>query len=160
MLAACRRALSSRLHVLVANAIDVATRIARDARPDVIVIDTGSCAGATGLDVLSDLKVVAPFAHIIVWSAYLSTEMTVQAMRMGAGDVRTKPVEPSVLLRWIEDGHWPASLETTATLDRVQWEYVRRVVDDCNGNISEAARRLGVQRLTLRRHLERSRPRR
>ena len=37
---------------------------------------------------------------------------------------------------------------------RVQWEYVHKVLVDANGNISAAARRLGIHRQSLQRKLK------
>jgi two-component system, response regulator RegA len=39
------------------------------------------------------------------------------------------------------------------TLDRVEWEHINRVLMECGGNVSEAARLLGLHRRTLQRKL-------
>ena len=39
------------------------------------------------------------------------------------------------------------------TLARVEWEHIHRVLTDCNGNISQAARLLGLHRRSLQRKL-------
>jgi two-component system response regulator RegA len=39
------------------------------------------------------------------------------------------------------------------SLDRVEWEHINRVLADCDGNISEPARALGLHRRTLQRKL-------
>jgi two-component system response regulator RegA len=39
------------------------------------------------------------------------------------------------------------------SLDRVEWEHINRVLMDCGGNVSEAARVLGLHRRTLQRKL-------
>jgi len=39
------------------------------------------------------------------------------------------------------------------SLDRVEWEHINRVLADCDGNISEAARVLGLHRRSLQRKL-------
>ena len=39
------------------------------------------------------------------------------------------------------------------TLARVEWEHINRVLADCGGNISEAARVLGIHRRSLQRKL-------
>ncbi|MCB1571587.1 MAG: helix-turn-helix domain-containing protein, partial [Xanthomonadales bacterium] len=38
-------------------------------------------------------------------------------------------------------------------LKRLEWEHIQRVLTECEGNISEAARRLGLHRRTLQRKL-------
>jgi two-component system response regulator RegA len=39
------------------------------------------------------------------------------------------------------------------SLARVEWEHLNRVLTDCDGNISEAARQLGLHRRSLQRKL-------
>ena len=39
------------------------------------------------------------------------------------------------------------------SLARAEWEHINRVLSDCGGNISEAARRLGIHRRSLQRKL-------
>ena len=47
----------------------------------------------------------------------------------------------------------PRSPETVPTLARVEWEHMQRVISDCGGNISQAARLLGIHRRSLQRKL-------
>ncbi len=44
------------------------------------------------------------------------------------------------------------------SLKRVEWEHLQRVLADTGGNISEAARRLGIERRTLQRKLFKNPP--
>jgi two-component system response regulator RegA len=39
------------------------------------------------------------------------------------------------------------------SLARVEWEHINRVLADAGGNVSEAARRLGLHRRSLQRKL-------
>lgn len=39
------------------------------------------------------------------------------------------------------------------SLARTEWEHINRVLADCDGNISETAKRLGIHRRTLQRKL-------
>ena len=45
------------------------------------------------------------------------------------------------------------------SLARTEWEHIQRVLADCSGNISEAARRLGLHRRSLQRKLGKNPPR-
>jgi two-component system, response regulator RegA len=40
------------------------------------------------------------------------------------------------------------------SLARAEWEHIHRVLSDCAGNVSEAARRLGIHRRSLQRKLQ------
>jgi ActR/RegA family two-component response regulator len=44
------------------------------------------------------------------------------------------------------------------SLERVQWEYIHAVLNSCAGNVSEAARQLGIHRQSLQRMLRRHPP--
>ena len=44
------------------------------------------------------------------------------------------------------------------TLARVEWEHINRVLSDCGGNISKAARVLGIHRRSLQRKLQKYPP--
>ena len=44
------------------------------------------------------------------------------------------------------------------SLARAEWEHIHRVLSDCGGNISEAARRLGIHRRSLQRKLQKYAP--
>ena len=46
----------------------------------------------------------------------------------------------------------------TPSLARAEWEHIQRVLTDCGGNISEAARRLGIHRRSLQRKLQKYPP--
>jgi two-component system response regulator RegA len=47
----------------------------------------------------------------------------------------------------------------TPSLAKVVWEHIERVLADCDGNISESARRLGITRRTLQLKLKKNPPR-
>jgi two-component system response regulator RegA len=44
------------------------------------------------------------------------------------------------------------------SLARVEWEHIQRVLTDCGGNISQAARLLGIHRRSLQRKLSKYPP--
>ena len=44
------------------------------------------------------------------------------------------------------------------SLARAEWEHIQRVLSDCGGNVSEAARRLGIHRRSLQRKLQKFAP--
>jgi two-component system response regulator RegA len=46
------------------------------------------------------------------------------------------------------------------SLERIQWEYIRAVLGSCDGNVSQAARQLGIYRQSLQRMLRRHPPHR
>src|SRR5690606_25745196 len=89
-------------------------------------------------------------------SAYLSVESAVAAVRAGLDAVLFKPVTAREILRRLgaaTDGTEPEP----ETLEDAEREHIARVLADCRGNITIAARRLGIYRSSLQRRLRRLR---
>jgi two-component system response regulator RegA len=111
----------------------------------------------SGLDVVRALHAAAPAAKIVVLTGYGSIPTALEAVRLGATHYLTKPVGvDEVVAGFAGGGATPASAEhpdTVPSLERVEWEHINRVLADSGGNISEAARRLGLHRRSLQRKL-------
>ena len=65
--------------------------------------------------------------------------------------------EPAARVRGLADAFWRDI--DTPSLARAEWEHIQRVLADCDGNISESARRLGIHRRSLQRKLQKYPPR-
>jgi two-component system, response regulator RegA len=160
LLAACGRALRRVAQLTTATTIQIARQVARTTTLVGVIVDW-QLDGENGIDLVRELKEAQPARKVLLWSAYASARVATAAIRAGADDVIEKPVEPRAILRWFETGSWHVDETTpTPTLERMTWQYMRRVYEDCGGNLSEAARQLGVDRATLRVHLQKSAPRR
>jgi two-component system response regulator RegA len=152
------RALRARgVEVAEAASVADAARAAHALRPQRALIDLRMADGS-GLDVLALLRRDFPSAACIVLTGYGSIATAVEAVRRGAFDYLTKPVDADDVLRAFEpsaeDDEVAASVPS---LQRVEWEHIQRVLADCDGNVSKAARLLGLHRRTLQRKLA-SRP--
>jgi two-component system response regulator RegA len=134
----------------VASARDV-LGVARTFRPDKAVLDLRMPDGS-GLDVLSELQRELPALRSIVLTGYGSIATALEAVRRGAFDYLTKPVDADELLRAFAERAEDVAA-TVPSLQRVEWEHIQRVLADCGGNVSKAARLLGVHRRTLQRKL-------
>jgi two-component system response regulator RegA len=132
--------------------------VARAFRPDRAVVDLRMTDGS-GLDVLSELQHELPALASIVLTGYGSIATALEAVRRGAIDYLTKPVDADDVLRAF-DASGEQAAETVPSLHRVEWEHIQRVLADCDGNVSKAARLLGVHRRTLQRKLAIRPPRR
>ncbi|HPD92165.1 MAG TPA: helix-turn-helix domain-containing protein, partial [Pararhodobacter sp.] len=53
----------------------------------------------------------------------------------------------------------PEPPENPMSADRVRWEHIQRVYEQCDRNVSETARRLSMHRRTLQRILAKRSPR-
>jgi two-component system, response regulator RegA len=107
-----------------------------------------------GLDVVRGVKIAAPGARVVVLTGYGSIATALEAVRLGASDYLTKPVDADDVTRAITDQN---SRESTSqrppTLARVEWEHINRVLLDCSGNVTATARALGIHRRSLQRKL-------
>lgn len=111
--------------------------------------------GESGLAVVADLAEIHPALQMVILTGYASIATAVQAVRLGAVNYLAKPANADQILAAFHPEtpeERPADSETPS-LAQVEWEHIHRVLSDCGGNISEAARRLGVHRRSLQRKL-------
>lgn len=112
---------------------------------------------------ISALCAVQPAARLIMLTGYASIPATVQAMRSGAVNLLAKPVGVrEVVVAMEEDSGESDDMIMDARpmgLKRLEWEYMQRVLAEHEGNVSAAARSLGIHRRTLQRKLEKRAPR-
>jgi two-component system, response regulator RegA len=143
--------------VLAAASVAEALELAERTTPDFASIDL-RMPGASGLELVRRLTALHPNARVVVLTGYGSIATAVEAVKLGAADYLTKPADANDLLRAFgvsgaampDTG--PAAAEVPS-LARVEWEHISRVVTDCGGNISQAARLLRMQRRSLQRKL-------
>jgi two-component system response regulator RegA len=113
----------------------------------------------SGLEVVRALKQRHPAIVVVVLTGYGSIATALEAVRLGAAHYLTKPATADEILssfaRAAGVGEASAELEPdeVPSLDRVEWEHINRVLADSGGNVSEAARRLGLHRRSLQRKL-------
>ncbi len=147
----------------VREAGDFAESIAacRDDPPEMAVVDL-RIPGPDGLEVVRALLEIEPAMRVVVLTGYGSIATALKSVRLGAVHYLTKPAYPDEIVAALESkaGDEPAVRPATETeapsLARVEWEHIQRVLTDCDGNISEAARRLGLHRRSLQRKLNRA----
>jgi two-component system response regulator RegA len=114
----------------------------------------------SGLALIPRLLAIAPSMRILLLTGYASIATAVEAIKRGAWDYLAKPVEADAVARALlasgatEVAPRPELPETPLRLRRIEWEHIQRTLRECGGNISEAARRLGIHRRTLQRKLE------
>lgn len=152
------RALRDRgLDVRTAASVTEAREEAHRESPEMAVVDLRMPDG-TGLELLRDLIELDPNTRVVMLTGWGSIATAVEAMRLGAHHYLPKPADADDILAAFDKGDNPP-LEPTRdyeapSLARAEWEHIQRVLTDTGGNISEAARRLGVHRRTLQRKLQ------
>jgi two-component system, response regulator RegA len=142
-----------------AASVPEALRLAEDA-PEYAVVDLRIGDGS-GLEVVRALVAKDPATRIVMLTGYGSIATAVEAMRLGAVHYLTKPADADEILNALRRGETsssPAVPGETLSLARAEWEHINRVLVDVAGNISEAARRLGLHRRSLQRKLSKYPP--
>lgn len=131
------------------------SRIASDP-PEFAVLDL-RLSGGYGLDLIAALKAADANTRIVVLTGYGSIATAVDAVRRGATQYLTKPADADAILAAFDEdasaGVTTVDALKPMSLDRVEWEHINRVLVDSGGNISEAARLLGLHRRSLQRKL-------
>ncbi len=130
-------------------------------RPGYAVIDL-RLAGERGLEVLKELKELLPECRAVVLTGYGSIATAVEAVKLGAAHYLTKPVDPDAIVKAFEATEGDPTVTVSMSppsLARHEREYIEYVLAATGGNISEAARRLGLHRQSLQRKLRKYPPR-
>ena len=148
--------------VRTAGSAEEALRTAGHDTPELAVVDL-RMPGKSGLELVRDLVALDPSTKIVVLTGYGSIATAVDAIKLGAAHYLAKPADADDLIAAFERTDAPPLAATATdyaapTLARAEWEHINRVLSDCGGNISEAARRLGVHRRSLQRKLSRWAP--
>lgn len=157
LLASWARTISRERTVHTASDPVTARKLAEEHGFDLAIIDLRLRTGS-GLELIKQLRRSHPGSSVVLCSGYLSIEAAVAGVRAGADLVVFKPVTFKEILRRLEEPDEPPELDDTPTLARAEWEHIMRVLADCNGNISMAARRLGIYRSSLQRRLRKFAP--
>jgi len=149
------RALGSRGHdVRMAADGHAALELARAESPERAIVDLRMPGALTGLDFVRELRAIDATTSVVVLTGYGSIATAIEAVRLGATHYLTKPADTDEILAAFVRKPGEAVVDTeTPSLARVEWEHIQRVLTDCQGNVSEAARRLGVHRRSLQRKL-------
>ncbi len=140
-----------------------ALEAAQDVAPDLAVVDL-RIANESGLDVVRALRELDSTISIIMLTGYGSIATALEAVKRGADDYLTKPVDVDQIIAAYRKGSStePATNRpqpNVPSLGRVEWEHIQRVLTDCGGNISQAAKLLGLHRRSLQRKLSKYPPR-
>jgi two-component system, response regulator RegA len=116
--------------------------------------------GVARIDLVAQIRNAVPDATIVAVTAYPSLDLAVEVTKAGASACFAKPVAPEEILRAISSR---SSVRLSGDLElpslaRIEWDYIARVLSSAGGNISQAARTLGIQRSTLQRKLKKYPP--
>ena len=148
--------------VQTASSVAEGIRQAQDDPPDYAVVDLRLTDG-NGLDVVAALREAREDIRIVMLTGYGNIATAVAAVKAGAVDYLPKPADADAIeaaLRVNGPGApLPPPPELPMSAERVRWEHIQRVFEQCDLNVSETARRLRMHRRTLQRILAKHAPR-
>ncbi|MEZ4366960.1 MAG: response regulator [Kofleriaceae bacterium] len=148
--------------VRTAHDYDSALALAQSESPEYAVVDL-KMPGKSGLELVKALSEIDAATKSVVLTGYGSIATAIDAIRLGATYYLAKPADADEIVATFARGEAPTTPSPDAdyrapSLARAEWEHINRVLSDCAGNISEAARRLGIHRRSLQRKLQKYPP--
>lgn len=149
--------------VVVASHCDEAVEKFKLTPTELAVVDL-RMPGRPGLTLIQDLKEISTEVRVLILSGFGSIATAIDAIKLGAVNFLPKPADVDDILNAFKRGGTEVEVPETdeeipvPTLAQAEWEHIHRVLADCNNNISEAARRLGIHRRSLQRKLRKRAP--
>ncbi|KAG1273788.1 hypothetical protein G6F65_010846 [Rhizopus arrhizus] len=131
-----------------------ALALARQHPPAFALIDL-KLGSDSGLALIQPLRALRADMRILLVTGYASIATAVEAIKLGADDYLPKPATAPMILRTLGlVKPESVTIETTMTpLHRLEWEHIHQALHETGGNVSAAARLLGMHRRSLQRKL-------
>ncbi len=118
---------------------------------DIVLLDMnftlGVNSGQEGLLWLRTIRKQHPQTPVVLLTAYADVALAVRGLKSGASDFITKPWDNDELIRKLKDVL--DMQQEIVSLNEVEKEHIRRTIDHCHGNLTQAAELLGITRQTL-----------
>lgn len=118
---------------------------------DIVLLDMnftlGVNSGQEGLFWLRTIRKQHPQTPVVLLTAYADVSLAVKGLKSGATDFITKPWDNDELIRKLKDVL--DMQDEIISLDEMEKDHIRRTIDRCHGNLSQAAELLGITRQTL-----------
>ena len=135
-------------------------QIVKNSPPAFALIDLRLEDGS-GIDVVKELSKSKKDCRIVMLTGYGNLPTAVAAVKAGAIDYLPKPADADAVAAALleRENALPPPPQNPMSADRVKWEHIQRVFEQCGRNVSETARRLGMHRRTLQRIQNKHAPR-
>ncbi|WP_418161596.1 ActR/PrrA/RegA family redox response regulator transcription factor [Benzoatithermus flavus] len=156
-----QRAMERRnFQVYTADSLKAGLNLAHSVKPDYAVIDLRLEDGS-GIELVKRLRELHPKVRVVILTGYGNIATAVAAVKAGAADYLAKPADADDVINALlaTGSSLPPPPANPMSADRVRWEHIQRVFEQCNRNVSETARRLNMHRRTLQRILNKRAPR-
>ena len=133
-----------------------ALALAEAERPDGVLLDL-RLGESSGLRYIAALRTLSEEMVIVLLTGYASVATAVEAIKRGADDYLPKPSSVAAIERALSreksQDLEPEPPEHMTPLRRVEWEHIQQALATTGGNVSAAARLLGLHRRSLQRKL-------
>ena len=156
-----QRALERReFQVYSADSLKAGLNLAHSVKPDYAVVDLRLEDGS-GIELVKRLRELHPKVRVVILTGYGNIATAVAAVKAGAVDYLAKPADADDVINALlaTGSTLPPPPPNPMSADRVRWEHIQRVFEQCHRNVSETARRLNMHRRTLQRILNKRAPR-
>jgi two-component system response regulator RegA len=143
------------MEVEVAHDVPEAEHRAQARPPKYVTLDL-RMPGPSGLALIERLLALNPSVRIVMLTGFASIATAVEAIKLGAIQYLTKPTDAAQILDALHQDEGNAEVEVAQqplSVNRLEWEHIQKVLAECDGNVSAAARALGMHRRTLQRKL-------
>lgn len=128
-------------------------------KPDYVLLDM-KLSQETTLNIISPIRQLCPKSRIILLTGFASIATAVEAIKLGADDYLTKPLDTQTLLAALNESKACEVFTNTEvdggtlSTEQVEWQHIQQVLKANEGNISATARQLSMHRRTLQRKLQ------
>lgn len=151
-----QRALHKRgYQVNTAHNVDHALQNLRNFLPDYAIVDL-KMPGQSGLALIQQLKIINPAMRILILTGFASITTAVEAIKLGATHYLAKPANTDEIIAALHRDAGDVAItvrEEPLSVNRLEWEYIQKVLAEHDGNISATARALKMHRRSLQRKL-------
>ncbi len=129
--------------------------LAQEQQPDHLLLDL-NLGQETTQDLIPQLRKILPHSIIVVLTGFGSIPSTVRAIKEGANQYLCKPIAPDLIEQAFEEKGGVS--HGALPLWDLENDHIIKVLEKCGGNISQAAKLLGLHRRTLQRRLKKIDP--
>lgn len=152
-----RQALNKRgFEVHIATDVQSGLKLAEDIEPEFAVIDL-RIGPESGLVLVRKLHELDANTRIVMLTGFASIATAVEAIKLGAVHYLAKPADADEIVSALHKNQGDEFVEIKdkpLSVRRLEWEHLQKVLIEHGGNISAAARALGMHRRTLQRKLD------
>lgn len=142
--------------VHVGRDVESGIRLAETIEPEYAVIDL-RIGQESGLVLVKRLHDLDANTRIVMLTGFASIATAVEAIKLGAVHYLAKPADAEEIVSALHKDQGDEFVEIKdkpLSVRRLEWEHLQKILVEHGGNISAAARALGMHRRTLQRKLE------